>query len=87
MNTQQHFVTTNMRFPEDLYMALKTEALNKRMSFTSLVHQKLANNKKKTTQSRVSKIIADMKKLAQENAKYMKGINLTQAVIDMRYEQ
>lgn len=68
-------------------MALKTEALNKRMSFTSLVHQKLSKNKKTTTQSRASKIIADMKKLAQENAKYMKGINLTQAVIDMRYEQ
>ena len=86
MNTQQRYVTTNMRFPEDLYMALKTEALNKRMSFTSLVHQKLTKQKKKK-QTNAQAIIKSFKKLAQENKKYFSGKSLSEAVIEMRYEQ
>lgn len=87
MSTQQQYITTNMRFPQDLYLSLKTEALHKRMSFTALVHQKLTKKRSSVSNSRISRIMADMKKVAKENAKYMKGVNLTQSVIDMRYEQ
>ncbi|MFH1244145.1 MAG: hypothetical protein V1487_01015 [bacterium] len=85
MNIQRRFVTTNMRFPEDLYMSLKTEALNKRMSFTSLVHQKLT---KKTKNKQSTKtILNSFKKLAQGNRKYFSGKSLSDAVTAMRYEQ
>jgi len=85
MNNQQKYITTNMRFPADLYLSLKTEALNKRMSFTALVHQKLTKKKKK--QSNAQAVINSFKKLSQENKKYFSGKSLSDAVIEMRYEQ
>jgi len=81
-----NWVTTNIRLPEDLYMDLKLEAARRRTSMAVVMREKITATK--TPQKNdVKKIMASLEKLAKENAKYMKNINLTQALIDMRYEQ
>lgn len=86
MNTQQ-WITTNMRFPADGYMALKLEAINKNMSVTSLVHKKLFNNKKSTHASNIDKIMSNLANLAKETSKQNPGISFSEKLIEMRYEQ
>ena len=86
MNTNQQWITTNMRFPANLYMALKMEAISKQMSVTALVHQKLSP-KKKHKQKSPLQIIQEVRKLAAGNKKYFTGKSLSDAVIEMRYEQ
>lgn len=79
-----NWITTNIRFPEDLYMELKMEAARRRKSVAALVREKVA---KKGVKTNVKYMMRKAKRLAKENAKYMKGINLTKALIEMRYEQ
>lgn len=79
-----NWVTTNIRFPEDLYMELKMEAARKRKSVAAIIREKVVKKKSKT---KVEFMMRRARKLARDNAKYMKGINLTKALIEMRYEQ
>lgn len=76
-----------MRFPAELYLDLKREALTKRVSVTSLIHKKLTKKKKMGKKINVEQAMKELAKLAKENAKYLKGISLSDAVIEMRYEQ
>lgn len=76
-----------MRFPADLYMALKLEALKKRVSVTSLIHTKLQKKKVPMTKSNVDKIMANLAKLARETSKQNPGISFSEKLIEMRYEQ
>ncbi len=85
MDHKPTYITTNMRFPTDLYMSLKREALEKRISFTALVHKKLSP-KKASPEKTPEEMIDDLRKFTKKNAKFVTG-NMTQAVIDMRYEQ
>lgn len=88
MNIQKQWITTNMRFPADDYMALKLEAINKKMSVTSLIHKKLFNRKKNVnTKINIAKAMLELNKLAKEVSKYTKGISLSEKLIEMRYEQ
>lgn len=87
MPTSQQWITTNMRFPADGYMALKIEALNKKTSVTSLIHKKLFNNKQSTHVSNVDKIMSNLAKLAKETSKQNPGISFSEKLIEMRYEQ
>jgi len=87
MNTNQQWITTNMRFPAEGYMALKLEAINRRMSVTSLIHKKLFKKKISTRTSNVDKIMANLARLAHETSKQTKGISLSEKLIEMRYEQ
>ena len=64
----------------DLYMDLKLEAARRRTSMAVVMREKITATK--TPQKNdVKKIMASLEKLAKENAKYMKNINLTQALI------
>ena len=81
-----NWITTNIRFPEDLYMELKMEAAQTRKSIAELVRERVA--KKTTSQKRkVSKIMISLEKLAKETARQNKGIDFTKGIIEMRYEQ
>jgi hypothetical protein len=87
MNTQKQWITTNMRFPTDLYMALKMEALNKKMSVTSLIHSKLFKKKVSNRTRNVDKIMSNLARLAKETSKQNPGISFSEKLIEMRCEQ
>lgn len=80
------WVTTNIRLPQDQYLELKLQAARERKSLAALIRQKLAKgkvakNKKATT------LIRDFTQLAKQVAKENKGLNLTNALLEMRYER
>jgi hypothetical protein len=85
MSTQQQWITTNMRFPADLYLELKLEAARTRRSVTSLVHEKL-RKKSTATKKDPQQLLRGLERLAKKNSKHFKG-SLSDAVIEMRYEQ
>ena len=81
-----NWVTTNIRFPEDLYMALKAEAARRRMSLAAVIRQRLTD-KKKRSPVEVARMMRKMEKLAAENARQNPGISFSEKLIEMRYEQ
>jgi len=82
-----NWITTNIRFPEDAYMELKIEAAQRRTSVAEIIRERVIQKKRAKQSNRAEKLMKDIRKLAKENVKYMQGVNLTKALIDMRYEQ
>ena len=81
-----NWITTNIRLPEDLYMDLKMKAARERKSVAMVIREKLS--KRKTQKKKKAEdLLRELKKLAEINARENKGINMTEAVIKMRYEQ
>lgn len=80
------WIATNIRFPEDMYMALKLEAAKERKSVAAVVREKVTK-KKATKKVNVEKFMAKLDKIAHETARQNPGLNLTKALIEMRYEQ
>jgi hypothetical protein len=82
-----NWITTNIRFPEDLYMELKMEAAASRKSVAALVRERVSVKKnmipKKT---KAETLLKEMDKFAKRMAKKNKGIDFTQGLIKMRYE-
>jgi hypothetical protein len=76
-----------MRFPTDLYMTLKLEALNKRVSLTSLIHSKLRKKQATIKKPNVEKIMVNLAKLARETSRQNPNISFSEKLIEMRYEQ
>lgn len=71
-----------------MYMALKLEAAKERKSVAAVVREKVT--KKKTMASKkvdVEAKIQKLNRLATRIAKQNPGLNLTKALIEMRYEQ
>ncbi|MBI2009851.1 MAG: hypothetical protein HYS86_01600 [Candidatus Chisholmbacteria bacterium] len=81
------WVTTNIRFPEDLYVELKLEAARRRTSLASIIRQKVGPQKISTEKTQVKKIMHQLEKLAQENSRQNPRISFSQKLIAMRYEQ
>ena len=81
-----NWITTNIRFPEDMYMELKIEAARRRMSVAAVIRQRLID-KKKRSPAEVTRIMRGIKKLADENARQNPGISFSKKLIEMRYEQ
>lgn len=81
-----NWVTTNVRFPEEMYDQLKREAVTQRISLSELVRQRVAGKRgdKKITSTKAA--MKRLNELARRIGHQSKGINLTQAIIDMRYE-
>jgi len=81
-----NWITTNIRFPEDLYMALKSDAARRRVSVASVIRQRLTDVKKRTP-AEVARIMRSVKRIAEESARQNPGISFSDKLIEMRYEQ
>ncbi len=80
------WIATNIRFPEDMYMELKFEAARRRKSVAAVVREKV-EKKKVIKKIDVEAKMRELDKLARETARQNPGLNLTKALIEMRYEQ
>lgn len=81
-----NWITTNIRFPEELYMELKMEAAVQRKSFAELVRERVAVKKDLKKES-VEIFMGKMDKFARKMAKKYKGKDFSKGLIEMRYEQ
>lgn len=83
-----NWIATNIRFPEELYMELKLEAAKTRKSVAQIVRERVVTKERpKRSKSEIDTIMAEFRLLTKANARYMKGVSLSKAVIEMRYEQ
>ena len=82
-----NWVTTNIRIPEEDYMELKLKAAKQRTSVAAIIREKIAGKKKITRKQSVDKLIKEMNEFAKKMARQNPGLDLTKALIDMRYEQ
>ena len=80
------FVTTNIRFPRDLYLKIKQKAFEKKKSFGAIVREKFAKEGK-SNNTNTEKMMKRLDKLAKENAKYFDGKSAEQIIREMRDEQ
>ena len=78
-----NWVTTNIRLPEELYMELKMSAAKERKSVAAVIREKLTGKSSASEQHLLKRLQQVAGKIAKEN----KGINFTQGLISMRYEQ
>lgn len=86
--TTMKWIATNIRFPEDMYMDLKFEAARRRKSVAAVVREKVTKKKVSSPKSAYVKAkMHELEKLARETARQNPGLNLTKALIEMRYEQ
>lgn len=81
-----NYITTNIRIPEEDYLRLKTEAVNKRTSFAGVIREKIGVGDKIRSKTEVEKLMAETRKLAKSNAKVLKGFDSVKALREMRYE-
>jgi hypothetical protein len=81
------WITTNIRFPEDMYMDLKMEAAKKRTSVAEVVRAKILTKKTSDKKSSTEVLMKKFDKIAGEIDKQNKGVNLSEKLIEMRYEQ
>jgi len=85
-----NWITTNIRLPEDLYMDLKMKAARQRKSVAAVIREKIGKSKGGTItrqKKRAAILLRRLDKFRERTAKENKGINLTKALIEMRYEQ
>lgn len=83
-----NWITTNIRFPEELYMELKLEAAKTRKSVAQIVRERVVRKERsKRSKTEVDTIMTEFIHLAKANARYLKGVSLSKALIEMRYEQ
>lgn len=81
-----NWVTTNLRLPEDIYMELKMKAARERKSITAVIREKLSVDQKISTKEG-KYLLQKLEKFSQKIAKKSPHLNLTQSVIDSRYQQ
>ncbi|OGM19913.1 hypothetical protein A2714_04215 [Candidatus Woesebacteria bacterium RIFCSPHIGHO2_01_FULL_38_9] len=81
-----NWITTNIRLSEEDYMELKIEAAKRRTSIAALVREKISTNKP-SKKVGVNKIMKEINTVAKEVAKQNPELDLTKALIQMRYEQ
>lgn len=67
-------------------MELKMQAARERKSIAAIVREKVSKKRVKGKKS-VEAIMKEVDKLAKETARQCPGLNLTEKLIEMRYEQ
>lgn len=80
------YITTNIRFPEDIYMQLKEEAAKNRTSLSEIVRRKVGARSDKRSPEEVARFIAEIDKTATYLGKKLKGFDVTKAIREMREE-
>jgi len=81
-----NYVTTNIRIPEEDYLRLKTEAVNKRTSLSGIIREKIGVGDKMRSKIEVEKLMAETRKLAKRNALLLKGWDSLKALREIREE-
>lgn len=79
-----NYVVTNIRIPEEDYLRLKSEAAKNRKSFSAVVREKIIL--KQNRQRAAEKLVSEMRKLAEKNAKYFKGVDAVKTIREIRYQ-
>lgn len=83
-----NWITTNIRLPEDLYMDLKLKAARERKSVAAVIREKLkGEDRTQKEQEKAKKLLRDLETFGKKMAKKHPGLNLSKALIEMRYEQ
>jgi len=89
-----NWIATNIRFPREQYMKLKIKAAEERKSVAAVIREAASQVTESENQDQISKrkkakkLIADFRKLAKSNAKYVKkGFDFTKALRGIRYQQ
>ncbi|PIR59107.1 MAG: hypothetical protein COU69_01810 [Candidatus Pacebacteria bacterium CG10_big_fil_rev_8_21_14_0_10_56_10] len=81
------WVTTNIRFPEDMYMELKIEAAKKRTSVSSLVRQRVSTKEQSPAKKSTQRILKELREITEMNDRENPNISFSEKLIEMRYEQ
>ena len=80
------FVTTNIRIPEDDYLAIKAEAAKTRKSMSEIIRERIATNDQGRSKERAKVIMAKRNRIAKELAGKLKGFDIVKALREMRYQ-
>jgi hypothetical protein len=80
-----NYVTTNIRIAEEDYLRLKAEAAQKRTSLSAIVREKIQEKTTVRSKAEVEKLLAWTRKVAKENAKHLKGVDIVKVLHEMRY--
>lgn len=81
-----NWITTNIRIPEDVYMELKMEAVNRRKSIAAIIRERI-EIKDRSENINTAKMLKRLDRLARENDRQNPGISFSEKLIEMRYEQ
>jgi len=81
------WITTNIRFPKDVYMELKMEAAKQRLSVAQVIRERISKKSEANKNRKTEKLMKELKKIADENAKLNPGVSFSEKLIEMRYEQ
>jgi len=68
-------------------MELKMEAARERKSVAELVRERVSHGRKKKKKKSVDEMMKEMDKIAKDMKGQNPGLNLSKALIEMRYEQ
>ncbi len=80
-----NYVTTNIRLPEEDYLRLKAEAARNRLSLSAVIRKKITTSyQPRRSQTEVKKMMAELSKLAKENAKKLKGFDSVKVIRELR---
>lgn len=82
-----NFITTNIRFPEDVYMQLKAEAAKNRMSLSAVVRQKVGVHRQKRDPAELAQFITKIDATAAYLGKKLKHFNSVAVIRKMRDEE
>lgn len=89
-----NWIATNIRFPEEHYIKLKTKAAKELKSIAAIIREatakELAKEEETPSQRRekADKLVKEFRKLAKENSKYVpKDFDFTKALRKIRYRE
>lgn len=82
-----NYVTTNIRLPEDIYLALKEEAFKDRSSLAALIRKRIALSDSVRKKSDTARFKAQLNATAIDIGKKLRGFDVVKAIREMREER
>lgn len=82
-----NYVTTNIRFTEDIYLQLKEEAAKTRMSLSAVVRKKVDADSVNRDRASAAQLIATIDATALRLGRKLKGFDATVAIRQMREDR
>lgn len=81
-----NYINTNISLSEEDYQELKAEAVRRKKSLKAIIKEKLVLKRRTYSKAEVEKIMGETEKLAEKNAKILKGWDSLQALREIRDE-